>query len=298
MAWFQRSWVLKAFLAVTLAASLLGGLALLTSTSGGLAFLPALALMLGTLGLGAWVGMASRARWVDQPRLIRAERRWAEGAAASEVLRILGSPPLHSGELGYRILQLRSLLHLSLEWRDQAWLDALEAQLARLPFWQRVLASRALRQVPAVPDPARLARGERLLRRVPDMGRLWHHQGILLLRSTDPEAVARAWGHFETALPLAWDDPLLLEDLLLAGLQHGRVDVAERALAILMGRHGDPRLPWDRCAAAMHLLRHGSYAQALALVQGLPPERRTHPLHWLAETVSRRQLGDARAPGR
>ena len=42
----------------------------------------------------------------------------------------------------------------------------------------------------------------------------------------------------------------------------------------------------------MYLLRNGRHAEALALVQALPPERRTQPLHWLAETVARRQLGD------
>jgi tetratricopeptide (TPR) repeat protein len=42
----------------------------------------------------------------------------------------------------------------------------------------------------------------------------------------------------------------------------------------------------------MHLLRKGRPAEALALIGGLPPERRTLPLLWLADSVARRRLGD------
>jgi tetratricopeptide (TPR) repeat protein len=42
----------------------------------------------------------------------------------------------------------------------------------------------------------------------------------------------------------------------------------------------------------MFLLRNERYVEALALVQGLPPGRRNHPLLWLCESVARRQLGD------
>ena len=285
-------WILRALLAVVLSAAFLGGMALLTSTPGGLPLLSALALIAGTMGLGAWIGINARARWVDQPRLLQAERLWAGGDPPSDVLQILGNPSWYRGELGYRTLLLKSALHLSLGYRDRAWLEALEAQLARLPLWKRRLASRGFQKVPGIPNARRLAWGERLIALAPYMGRLRHLQGILLLRLSDAEALHQAWTHFEEALPLSWDDPLILEDLMLAGLQHGKEDVAEQALAILMARHGDPRLPWDRSAAGMHLLRNGRHAEALALVQTLPPERRTQPLHWLAETVSRRKLGD------
>ncbi len=288
----RHHWFLRIFLAVVLSGAMVGGMALLTSASGGFSPFPALALLTGTLLLGAWIGVAARSRWIDHPRLLRAERRWAGGDHPYEVLQGLGSHGWNRGELGYRIWQLKSTLHLSLGLRDRAWLDALEAQLARLPLWKMVLVSRAFQQVPGTPMAQRLAWGKRLIALAPHMGRLRHLQGILLLRAADPEALHRAWIHFEAALPLSWDDPLVLEDLMLAGLQHGREDVAEQALAVLMARHGDPRLPWDRGAAGMHLLRNQRQAEALALVQGLPPERRTHPLHWLVETVSRRQLGD------
>lgn len=289
---FNRPWVSMALLLAGLAAAFITGMVLLTSPPSGLPPIQAAILLAGTVGLGGWLGAFCRSRWLDHPRLLLAERRWAEGEPASAVLQGLGVQAWGQGEQGYRIRQLKGALHLSLGYRDRAWLDGLEAQLARLPFWKRILVARAFRRVPGIPTARRLAWGERLIALAPHMGRLRHLQGILLLRISEPEALHQAWTHFEAALPRSWDDPLILEDLMLAGLQHGREDVAEQALAVLSTRHGDPRLPWDRGAAGMHLLRQGRYVEALSLVQGLPPERRTQPLLWLAESVSRRQLGD------
>jgi len=246
----------------------------------------------GAIVLGTWLGWMVRQLWIYPSNLAHAETRWAEGAPASEVAEILSHVTLATGELGYRVNLLRGAAHASLGYRDRAWLDFLEAQLVRLPWWKRLVVSRAFGKVPGAPSARRLAWGERLIKLAPRMGRLRHLQGILLLRSPSAESLHRAWIHFEEALPLSWDDPLVLEDLMLAGLQHGREDLAEKALAVLMTRHGDPRLSWDRGAAGMYLLQHERHPEALALVQGLPPERRTQPLLWLAETVSRRQLGD------
>ena len=246
----------------------------------------------GAILLGAWCGWAFRQAWIYPAVLGKAEALWADGTPASQVAEGLTRATLATGELGYRIHLLRAMAHLSLGYQDRAWLDSLQAQLARLPAWKRLLVGRAFRQVPDPPSPRRLAWGERLVRLAPRMARLRHLQGILHLRAGTPDALHAAWDHFEAALPLAWDDPLVLEDLMLAGLQHGKEDLAEGALAILMARHGDPRLPWDRGAAGLFLLRNERYVEALALVQGLPPERRTQPLLWLCESVARRQLGD------
>lgn len=280
------------FLASAWSLAGLGGLYLLTAPPGDLPFLQALLLLLGTAGLGAWLGLEVRRRWIEPPRLHQAELRWARGDHPRDVLQGLGASPWIRGELGSRILQQRSLLLIALGHRDRAWLEALESQLARLPLWKRILVGQAFRKVPGTPSARRLAWGRRLMTLAPHMGRLRHLQGILLLRVAGPEALEQAWAHFEEALPLSWEDPLILEDLLLAGLQHDREDMAERALAVLMHRHGDPRLCWDRGAAGMHLLRKGRYVEALALMQGLPPDQRPLPLLWLVETISRRQLGD------
>ena len=292
MSVLQRPWFNRTILALLMASAAALGVVVLTSHPSGPSLFPALALVVGAMALGGAVGLVAWVRWFAQPRLIRAERRWAEGAHPYDVLLVLGQPVWNHGELGYRMLQMRSLLQFSMGHRDQAWLDALDAQLARLPFWKRALVSRAFRKVPGTPAARRLAWCQRLITWAPHMGRLRHLQGILWLRVEDPAALHQAWDHFEAALPLSWDDPLILEDLMLAGLQHDRTDLAERALAVLLARHGDPRLPWDRGAAGMHLLRHGRHAEALALVHGLPPEHRSQPLLWLTETVALRQLGD------
>ncbi|WP_257311811.1 tetratricopeptide repeat protein [Geothrix fuzhouensis] len=242
---------------------------------------------------GAWVGWALRQTWVYPARLAQAEALWAAGDPASAVAERLAQAPLATGELGYRIRLLRSVANQALGYRDRAWLDALEAHLARLPLWKRLVISQIFRRIPGTPSARRLAWGDRLIRLAPRMARLHHLQGILLLRSGHEDALHEAWAHFEAALPLAWDDPLVLEDLMLAGLQHGREDVVERALAVLASHHGDPRLPWDRGAAGMYLLRNGRPAEALALVAGLPRDhRRDQPLLWLTESVARRRLGD------
>jgi tetratricopeptide (TPR) repeat protein len=245
-----------------------------------------------TVIAGAWLGWALRQAWIYPAQLARAEAMWAAGEPASAVAECLDRTPLATGELGYRIRLLRSAADLALGYRDRAWLDALDAHLARLPLWKRPLVAQAFRRVGDTPSVRRLAWGDRFIRLAPRMARLRHLQGILLLRSGREDALHEAWVHFEAALPLAWDDPLVLEDLMLAGLQHGREDVAERALELLATRHGDPRLPWDRGAAAMHLLRQGRPAEALALVRGLPLDQRRPAQLWLAESVSRRRLGD------
>ncbi|MBI1753429.1 MAG: tetratricopeptide repeat protein [Acidobacteria bacterium] len=288
----RRAWVPRILLILLITAAAAACVGLLTTSPEGMSLPLALAATLGIMSLGSWLGFAARNRWVDYPRLIRAECRWAQGEPPYDILLSLGTPVWNRGETSYRMLLLQSTLHLALGQRDRAWLVALEAQLARLPLWKSLLVSRAFQKVPGLPGGRRLTWGRRLIRLAPEVGRLRHLQGILLLRVAEPAALHQAWTHFEAALPRSWDDPLLLEDLMLAGLQHGKEDVAEQALGILMTRHGDPRISWDRGAAGMHLLRNGRHAEALALVQALPSDCRTHPLHWLAETVSRRQLGD------
>lgn len=249
-------------------------------------------ILAGTMASGAWLGWALRQAWRYPGLLHRAESLWAAGAPASEVAGHLSKASLATGELGYRILSLQGLAHAALGYRDRAWLDFLEAQLVRLPAWKRLLVRPAFRKAPERPSPGRLAWGERLVRWAPGMARLRHLQGLLLLRVGGEVEAQRAWGHFEAALPLAWDDPMLLEDLLLAGLQHGRNELAERALAVLAHRHGDPRLPWDRGTAALHLIRTRRPAEALALLHARGSGSWVSPAVDLAECVARRQLGD------
>lgn len=246
----------------------------------------AVGLMIGT-GLRIWIAE----RW-GRSRLLRAEAAWASGAAPAEILSLLPTRVRMAGETGYRIELLRGAALLSKGDRDGAWMAHLEAQLARLPLWRRLLVAGYFHKVPERPSDQRLAWGDRLIRLAPAMSRLRHLQGILLLRRATDASLPRAWERFAEALPLAAEDPMILEDLMLAGLHHGQEALALRALRQLLVRHGDPRLGWDRSAAALHLLKQERWAEALALVAPLPPDLRDHPMHWLAESVSRRRLGD------
>ena len=248
------------------------------------------ALLLGLI-LGTWLRQVVLTSW-GRRRLLRAEAAWSSGAAPAEVLACLPQRIRITGELGYRIELLRGAAHLALGHRERAWLDHLEAQLVRLPLWKRVFVAPYFHQVPERPSDRRLAWGDRLIRLAPHLPRLRHLQGILLLRRATDAFLPRAWARFSEALPLATEDPMILEDLMLAGLHHGQEELADRALGLLVDRHGDPRLTWDRTTPAFHLLQNERWIEALALVARVPAERRNHPMFWLAESVARRHLGD------
>ncbi len=251
--------------------------------------------LLGMITLGVLVGavvsrlMADR---VGRRALGQAEAVWTAGGPPDQVLALLPRRIWITGELGHRIDLLRSLCHMARGQRELAWLAGLDAHLARLPWWARLTVAPFFRRVPEHPTDRRIAWGRQLIRLAPHLARLRHLQGILLLRKGTEASLELAWDQFAEALPLAGEDPMILEDLMLAGFHHGRDPLAERALRLLLDRHGDPRLPWDRGTPALRFLQAGRYAGALSLVQGLPPELRTLPMHWLAESVSLRQLGD------
>ena len=245
--------------------------------------------VIGTAVLGAWLGWGVRQVWIYPRRLRKAQALWATHRPASEVADMLEGASLATGELGRQVHLLMGHAHFALGYRNSAWRDFLQADLSRLPFWLRWPAHLAFRGTSEAPTPRQLARAARLSRRAPTVARLRHFQGILLLRTG---AIPEAWSHFEAALPLAWEDPLLLEDLLLASIRKGRDDLAEASLAALRSRHGDPRLPWDRGEAALYLLRKERAAEAQVLLLGLPSEGLTTEATSLATAMAQRQLGD------
>lgn len=275
---------------------LLGGIALAAAV----AFLVRQEGLAGLVLAGAAVtlGLGLRAAWVEAPKLQRGEVLWATHAPAVEVLAALEGSAWVGGELGRRLALLRGRAHLAAGQRDRAWLDFLDADLRRLPFWKRWAVGRYFRAIPAVPTEAHLRRGERLMRLAPGMGRLRHLLGILHLRQGGEEASRKAWVRFAEALPLSTEDPLVLEDLMLAALAQGMPELGERALRLLLDHHGDPRIPWDRAAAAFHFLNRGLSARVLALLEPLPPEDRTQPFHWLGLAAAHRLLGDRQAAWR
>ncbi|HJW33716.1 MAG TPA: hypothetical protein VJ505_10165 [Holophagaceae bacterium] len=282
----------RALFGLAILAVLLQLMVSLTEPPQGLHPLAALGLVLGTALLGSWLGITFRIRALEAPRLPRAEALWSTKSHPYDVLKSLGDTAWAKGELGYRIALLRGRARWALGDRDQAWLDHLDAQLRRLPLWKRIFITRYFRRVPEHPTAAHLRRGERYMRWAPWMGRLRHLLGILELRRAGEEASTRAWVRFAEALPLSVEDPLVLEDLMLAALAQGMPELGEKALGLLMDRHGDPRLAWDRAAAAFHLLRTGRPTLVLALLEPLPEDARTQPMHWLGLSAAYRLLGD------
>ena len=259
------------------------------------ACLLALASDMGWAGLGAGLlsllaGTWIRRRFFDLPKLRKAEAAWASGAPASGILAAL--PPGGGGELGRQIHLVRARANAALGYRDAAWAAYRDADLARLAWPLRLPVRLAFRALPEEPSTLRMRTVGFLLRLAPGSARLQHLKGLLHLRLEESEA---AWERFEAALPLASEDALLLDDLMRAGFSLDREPLGERALRMLLARHGDPRLLWDRPAALHFLLRKGRMLDALALARSVPSELRSHPLHWLGESVPLRALGNLEA---
>ena len=247
-----------------------------------------LSLLLGVLIVGRWIHY----HWI-LPRILRkAEASWNSLASASETTDLLHSARFASGEIGYRIHLLMGRARFSQGFRNQAWSDFLQAQLVRLPLWKRLLIQPFFRPLPKRIHDWRFRYGHMVLKLAPSMPQIPHRLGMLHIRRDQEGDVGKAWEQFRTVLPLATEDPLLLEDLMLAALNRGECALAEHALALLVQRHGDPRLPWDRSAPSAYLLQQGRAADALALFRSLPLPSRTEPWHWAGEARALRRLGD------
>lgn len=247
-----------------------------------------LLLLLAILVAGRWI----HSHWILPRTLRKAEVSWDSGSPASETADLLYPAHFASGELGYRIHLLLGRARFAQGFKNQAWSDFLQAQFLRLPLWKRLLVQPFFRALPRRIRDWRFHYGRLLLRLAPTMPQLAHRLGILHLRRNQEGDVAQAWDHFHTVLALAAEDPLLLEDLMLSALGRQEFAMAEQALALLMQRHGDPRLPWDRSTPSAYLLQQGRAAEALVVSHTLPPPFRTEPWHWAGEARALRRLGD------
>ena len=244
--------------------------------------------LLAVLVAGRWIHF----HWILPRALRKAEVSWDSSSPASETADLLHSAHFASGELGYRIHLLRGRARLAQGFRNQAWSDFLQAQFLRLPRWKRLLVQPFFRPLPKRIRDWRFNYGRQLIRLAPGMPQLAHRLGILYLRRNQEGDAAQAWEHFRTVLILAAEDPLLLEDLMLSALSRQEFAMAEQALAMLLQRHGDPRLPWDRSTPSAYLLQQGRAAEALVVIRNLPPAFRTEPWHWAGEARALRRLGD------
>ncbi len=247
----------------------------------------------GVLLAGLLAGTWIRSAWILPGILRRAEVLWDGGAAPSEVVAQLQGARYAQGELGYRIHLLSAQANLALGFKNRAWTEFLEGAFARLPLWKRVWVAPFFRKLPKDPGPWRFRYGRFLLKLAPRLPQIPYRMGILLIRRNEEGDLERAWEHFRTVPALAADDILILEDLMLAALNRGEFPTAEIALDVLLRRHGDPRLPWDRAMPSAFLLRQGRAADALVIFQSLPPRFRTEPWHWAGEARALRRLGDS-----
>lgn len=225
-------------------------------------------------------------------RLAEAEAAWASGAPPSAILDLTHRLQDTLGETSHRIHLLRGRAFLAQGFRNQAWVEHLEADLARMAFPLRVFARHQFNRVPKDRSPRQIRNLARLVRLCPRSPRLRHLLGILLLRKPDEGSHQVAWEHFEAALPLAHEDPLVLEDLLIAASGRSFDALADRALSLLLHRHADPRIAWDRGAAIRHLLARGRFQDVLAVAALTTPAHRRDEWPWVGEAAALRMLGD------
>jgi tetratricopeptide (TPR) repeat protein len=250
------------------------------------AFLASLAFLLGA----GWTGWAFRQAWVYPAVLRRAEVLWDGEGQADRVASILDRALLARGELGYRIHLLRGRALFAQNRREEAWASFLNGELARLSFPLRWMLGPLFLRKPGR-DPRRLrARVTRCFALAPRMAHLRHLAAALRLQ--EPDGAEDAFALLGESVRLGAEDPLLLEDAMLAAAAGGNDALAERALAALLSRHQDPRLPWNRAAGAAVLLRLDRPLEAAALLATVPEERREGPEPWEMEAAARRRLGD------
>jgi tetratricopeptide (TPR) repeat protein len=244
-------------------------------------------------GLAGWAGFALFRRSLLAPRILaKAEAAWAQEASPSQILAQTEPVRTCGGEVGHRIHLLRGRAALAHGFRNAAWAEFLEADLARIPLPVRPLVRRLLRHIPDSPTPRQVQRVALAARCFPWSPSLRHVKGILQLRRPEQDSHRDAWETFKSALPLAHEDPLVLEDILSAAAGRGLEELADRAFRMLQSRHSDPRLAWDRGAAARYLLQRGRFQEALALATQVPPAFRRDEWLWVAEAAGLRLGGD------
>jgi len=118
-----------------------------------------------------------------------------------------------------------------------------------------------------------------------------------------------AWDLLVDTVPLAQDDPLLLERLMIMALERiqathdrppylGNQDWSPRAprvfreaLALLCNRHGGFQNVWDRTPPAAYRFHQGQLLEALFLVRSVPQQRRSRLLCEI-EVMALHRIGD------
>jgi tetratricopeptide (TPR) repeat protein len=245
---------------------------------------------------------AMRQLWAFPPILKEAEHLWASGAPIAEVLAVGDPLVAATGETGYRAMMLMSWTHFAAGRRDLAAVSAMRAHLARKPLWLGVPLRVCLRLG---------ARGwgwpeKMLLRFAPEAPKARWLRAENASAGKSDGADQLGWKLLQDHIPFAADDPLFLEMCMKRALERLGSNMGgqtaplsgpearallERSMTLLVRRHNDPRLPWDRTGLAAYLLRERRFETVLALCGGLPPAYRPPEL-WLLEARTWGQLGD------
>ncbi len=260
------------------------------------------------IGLG-WVFTMLALRVVGnwKSRLRRGQAAWCSGQSPKRVLSALSGTSLASGELGYRLRLLESTLRWSLGDYPTAKALARRAHLCRLSPLSHGVVRGFMAWIDTRDSRRALRWGRRLIRWMPDLPHLRHSVGQAALKLEGESAWI--WDLRVGAVPLAQDDPLLLQELMFVALERIEASrqhpvslgpqewspqvpfVFEEALKLLLHRHGNPQTPWDRTAPAHHLLQEGRPLEALQVVRSASPTNRTRLLCEI-EVRALHRLGD------
>ncbi len=232
---------------------------------------------------------------------------WHSGVSPKSVLSAIRGTSLASGELGYRLRLLESTLQWSLGEYPAARTLARKGHLCRLSPFSRWTVQAFLAWAEARESQRALKWGRLLLHWVPDMPHLRHCIARIALKLEGE--TSWIWNLWVGTVPLAQDDPLLLQDLMLLALERIEASrqhpvrlgpqewspqvpfVFEEALRLLLHRHGDPQCPWDRTAPAHHLLQAGRPLEAILVARSAPRTRRSRLLCEI-EVMALHRLGD------
>jgi len=243
-----------------------------------------------------------RQLWILPSILRRADLMWASGSPVAEVLATTKPLTAGFGEVGYRGMMLRSWAYFASGQRSLAVKEAASAHLARKPLWFRWLV--------------------RICDKFMALG--WHCSETALFAfapnlpyvcwlRVESETAEKGngsepliWELLLDCIPYASDDPLFLEACMTRALNRLAYNqsergaplsgpearaLLERSMTLLIRRHNDPRLPWNRGALAKYLLHEHRYLSVLALCGAIPPAFRPVDL-WLVEANTWGALGD------
>ena len=244
-----------------------------------------------------------------QSRLRVGQAAWISGESSQAVLSAMGGTPLASGELGYRLRLLESSLRWSQGEHQAAWRLAREAHQCRLSPIHRWTVGIYMAWAERHESPTTLRWGRILLHWIPGMPHVRHLLAQIALKHEGESSWV--WDLWVGTIPLAQDDPLLLQDLMLLALkrieasrQHpvslGHQEwtpqvpfVFEEALKLLLHQHGTPQTHWDRSTPANHLLQEGRYLEALVVERSAHRGRRSRLL-CETEVMALHRIGDTR----